>query len=152
MKLRGFVGALLIVQGCGQLMSGASEPMPAVLVNTPTSVPTATVPPTPIPGSAADREDLAVVVRQFGDAVAMDQELVALLTLSPSARRVAAASGLNRFLGRPAMLESLEVGTIRLDDDVAFVRCIAHYANDDVELQLRLVRLDGGWKIDGRVE
>lgn len=152
MKLRGVFGALLILQSCGQLSSGATEPTPVVLIITPTSMPTATVPPTLIPGSDADRDAVADVVRQFGDAVAMDQELVALLTLSPSARRVAATSDLNRFLGRPEMLEALEVGSIRLVDDVAFVRCVAHYTTDDVDLQLRLVRLDGGWKIDGRVE
>ena len=129
-----------------------ADPSPTVAETTASPlVPTPTLPPTTVPGSVADADEVAETVRQFGDAVTRDDEVVALLVLSPSAQQVVAASDLNEFLGRPERPRVLTVGEVQLTGDVATVACVATYSDQERRLRLQLVRLDGVWKIDTRV-
>lgn len=114
-------------------------------------VPTPTLPPTTVPGSVADADEVAETVRQFGAAVTRGDEVVALLVLSPSAQQIVAASDLNQFLGRPERPRAFTVQDVQLDGDVATVACVAGYTDHAQRLHLQLVRLDGVWKIDARV-
>ncbi|HEY0606860.1 MAG TPA: hypothetical protein VGD58_28330, partial [Herpetosiphonaceae bacterium] len=107
--------------------------------------------PTTVPGSVADADEVAETVRQFGAAVTRGDEVVALLVLSPSAQQIVAASDLNVFLGRPERPDVFTVQEVRLDGDVATVACLASYRDHEQPLRLQLVRLDGVWKIDARV-
>ncbi len=124
----------------------------AVTLATATPLPTPTMPPTALPGTSADLREARAVAEQFGDAVAHDDELVALLSLSPKAQKVVADSGLNLFLGQADRPTVIQVQGVRIDGDVAMVQYIVHYASGDKLLQLRLVRLAGQWRVDGRVD
>ena len=109
------------------------------------------MPPTIVPGSSDDEQEVADTVRQFGLAIAQDQELVALLVLSPSAQRVVAASNLRIFLGKDARPQWLSVRKVHLDADIAIADCMIGYEAEEESLQLRLVRLEGQWRIDTRL-
>ncbi len=139
-KLR-FLGltVILCLGGCGE------RPVPAL---TPTMGPTPTLAPTAAPGSAEDQQAVKEIVRQFGEAVAGGDTLVALLVLSPSAQRVVGSSNLNSFLGRNERPRSLTAQNVHVERDVAIVNCAVDYAAGTQQLQLRLVRIDGSWKID----
>ena len=137
------VAVMLCLGGC------VERAVPAL---TPTIGPTPTFAPTAAPGSAEDKQAVKEVVRQFGDAVAGDDALVALLVLSPSAQRVVGSSDLNTFLGVAEPLRSLAIQAVRVEKDVAIVDVRADYADGAQPLQLRLVRIDGSWKIDSRNE
>lgn len=114
-------------------------------------VQTPTLPPTTVPGSIADADKVAETVRQFGASVSRGDEVVALLVLSPSAQQIVAASDLNAFLGRPERPHAFTVQDVQLDGDVATVECVAGYSDHVQRLRLQLVRLEGVWKIDARV-
>ena len=133
---------LLVLTGCGG--------RPA-LAPTPTLGPTPTLPPTVVPGSADDEREAASTVRQFGQAVTRGDTLVALLVLSPSAQRVVGAGDLETFLGRRERPRAFDVQQVRLMEDVATADCTVRYAAGPVTLQLRLIRLEGQWKIDARL-
>ncbi len=132
---------LLVLASC----SYEAAPLP-----TPTFQPTATLPPTVVPGSAADEKEVANTVRQFGQAVVHGDTIVALLVLSPSAQRVVAASDLQGFLGRGERPRAIELRDVHLDRDVARADCALWDSSGEHPLRLRLVRIDGQWKIDAR--
>lgn len=123
---------------------------PVTVVQTATVLPTPTVLPTVVLDSPDDQADATAVMRQFSEAVSQQNEVVALLMLSPSAQQVAASSDLHAFLGLPAGPVALEVGLIRLDRGVATAECVLRAGDAQQIIRLRLVRLDGQWKIDGR--
>lgn len=118
---------------------------------TATTVPTPTLPPTPVPGSTADERDAANTARQFGAAVTRGDHVVALLVLSPSAQQVVAAGDASALLGTPEPPEAFEVRSVQLTGDVATAECRVRYRDTERTVRLRLVRLDGVWKIDARV-
>lgn len=118
---------------------------------TPTPLPTPTTLPTAVPGTNADIRDATAVVQQFTEAVVRNDEIVALLVLSPSARKVVAASDLAVFLGRAEQPTQVTVRAVHLDSDVATADCVFHYEAGEQVVQLRLVRLDGQWRVDGPV-
>lgn len=128
----------------------ATSDSPVTMEQTATVVPTPTVLPTVVLDSPDDQADATAVMRQFSEAVTQQNEVVALLMLSPSAQQVAASSDLHAFLGLPAGPVSLEVGMIRLDRGVATAECVLRAGDAQQIIRLRLVRLDGNWKIDGR--
>ena len=133
---------VLMLAGCG------GQP---AMTPTPTFAPTPTLLPTVVPGSGEDERDVANIIEQFGQAVVRGDTLVALLVLTPSAQRVVAAGDIETFLGRRERPRALEVERVRLTEDIATADCAVRYAAGDVSIQLRLVRLDGQWKIDARV-
>ena len=139
MKSFPIVALVLVLAGCDS--RAALAPRPTVHV-------TAAPLPTVVPGSTEDERDVAGIVRQFGKAVAEGDTLVAILVLSPSAQRVVAAGDLETFLGRRERPRELVLERLRLDDDVATAECVMRYASGDVAIRLRLVRLEGHWKID----
>ncbi len=120
-------------------------------VSTPTPLSTPTMPPTTVPGTGADMREVNAVVTQFVEAVVRNDEIVALLMLSPSAQKVVSASNLNVFLGRTERPGQIKVRSVRLENDLATADCTIQYAAGESVVQLRLVRLDGQWRIDGRV-
>lgn len=149
--MKWMVGLLLLSLTLATCTQTASPPIGMVEATASPSMPTPTLPPTTVPGSVADADEVAETVRQFGDAVTRGDEVVALLVLSPSAQQLVAASDLNEFLGRPERPRSLTVGDVQLTGDVATVACVATYRDQEQRLRLQLVRLDGVWKIDTRV-
>jgi hypothetical protein len=132
---------LLALAACGYV----ATPMP-----TPTFQPTATIPPTAAPGSAADEREVADTVRQFAQAVVRGETIVALVVLSPSAQRVVASSDLQQFLGRTERPRTIQLRDVQLDEDVARADCAIWDSSGEHSIQLRLVRIDGEWKIDAR--
>lgn len=145
---------LAIVSGCASSQPGVeiASSMLASPDATLTPLPTPTLPPTVIPGTSADLGEAQAVVEQFSEAVVHNDEIVALLALSPSAQKVVAASSLNVFLGRPEPPEQVTIGAVHLDADVAVVDLTVRYAAVETPIRLRLVRLDGQWRIDGRAQ
>lgn len=136
----------LALSGC----VAAYGEMPPVTPS-PDLMPTPTSPPTAQPESAADEHDAVATVRQFADAVVANDELVALLLLSPSAQHVVASSDLMALLGRKERPHQIDVRTVRIEQDIAIVDCDVAYSDGVQPLSLRLVRLDGQWKIDARL-
>lgn len=118
---------------------------------TPTLAPLPTPPPTTAPGSVEDQREVVSTVQQFGKAVTRGDTLVALLVLSPSAQRVVSAGNLETFLGRRERPRALELKQVRLTGDIATVDCAVRYAAGVWAIKLRLIRFDGQWKIDARV-
>lgn len=118
---------------------------------TATAAPTPTLPPTSVPGSAADERDVINTVRQFGAAVIRADEVVALLVLSPSAQQIVAAGTLNEFLGQPETPDAFAVRTVQLQGDVAVALCTVRYGDREHQQRLQLVRLEGVWKIDAQI-
>lgn len=137
---------MLSLGGCAQVYSSAPTLSPS-----PELMPTPTPPPTAQPESAADKHDAIATVRQFADAITANDELVALLLLSPSAQQVVASSDLSALLGRRERPRQIDVRTVRIDRDIAFVNCDVAYSDGVEPLLLRLVRLDGQWKVDARL-
>lgn len=154
MRQRIVIGLLLGVL-CGCTTAGPRlevVELPAVSpMGTPTPLPTPTMPPTTVPGTSADMRDATAVVTQFAEAVVRNDEIVALLVLSPSAQKVVSGSNLNEFLGRAEQPRQVNVRAVQLDDDVATVDCVLQYGVGETMVQLHLVRLDGQWRINGRV-
>lgn len=154
--IRRICAIILVVglSGCNDVPPTATapsaEPSLAVEVLSPTPDPTPTPFPTVVPGSAADYEEATAVVQEFADALVRDDELVALLVLSPSAQQTVASSSLDRFLGRAEQPRDLDIGMVRLERDVATADCTVSYAGQTLPVRLRLVRLNGQWKIDAR--
>jgi hypothetical protein len=138
---------MLALSGCVEVSGGVP-----VVTPSPELLATPTLPATPQPGSAADERDAAATVRQFADAMSSDDELVALLLLSPSAQQVVSSSDLTALLGRPDYPRRIDVRAIRIERDIAIVTCEMAYGDGVQPLQLRLVRLDGQWKIDARLD
>ncbi len=145
---------LALISGCstsqprGEIASSVLASLDATL----TPLPTPTLPPTVIPGTSADMREAQAVVEQFSEALVRNDEIVALLVLSPSAQKLVAASSLNIFLGRPEQPEQVRIRAVHLDDDVAVADLMVQYAAADTPIRLRLVRLDGQWRIDGRTQ
>lgn len=140
--MRYLIGIIL-----GLTLAGCRDyPAPAP---TPTVAPLPTLPATVAPGSEEDEREVVSTVQQFGEAVTRGDTLVAVLLLSPSAQRVVAASNLETFLGRRERPRALEVTRVQLTEDVATATCAVRYAAGAFSIQLRLVRLEGRWKIDG---
>lgn len=153
MRLRLIMGLLLgLLLGCTTPTSRVQVDAPGTPspVGTPTPHPTPTLPPTAVPGTAADITAATAVVEQFAEAVVRNDEIVALLVLSPSAQKVVAATNLHTFLGRAEQPSQVTVRSVRLNDDVATADCLLQYAATDRSVQLRLVRLEGQWRVDGR--
>ena len=144
---------ILLACGCTPLRPVATETPPETTASaTVTPVPTPTLMPTVVPGTSADRAEAQAVVAQFGAALVDEDELVALLVLSPSAQKVVAATSLNGFLGQPARPMQTTVGTVQLQDDVALADLELQYPTGATIVRLQLVRLDGQWRIDGRAD
>lgn len=153
MKIIAFSILVLLACGCTPLRQVAAEPPPETAVSgTMTPVPTPTLPPTAVPGTSADRAEVQAVVAQFGAALVDEDELVALLVLSPSAQKVVAATSLPGFLGQPAHPTQATVGTVQLQADVARADLELHYPAGATIVRLQLVRLDGQWRIDARAD
>ncbi|MDP9311653.1 MAG: hypothetical protein M3R24_12365 [Chloroflexota bacterium] len=143
---------LVLVSSCSpaQPRDEAASSIPASSVGTLTPLPTATFPPTVVPGTSADMREVKAVVEEFGEALVRNDEIVALLVLSPSAQKVVAASSLNVFLGRPEQPKQVMIRAVHLDDDVAVADLTVQYVEAELPVRLRLVRLDNQWRIDGR--
>jgi len=137
---------VLALSACGVARGARSIAAPS-----PERIATPTLPPTALPGSAADERDAAATVRQFGEAVSHNDELVALLLLSPSAQHVVSSNDLVGLLGRTERPRQINVRGIRIERDIAIVTCDAAYSDGVQPLSLRLVRLDGQWKVDARL-
>lgn len=158
----GYTSLRLLISAVMLFMMGACTPseqgQPSVAANTMEATstvivhPTSTMPPTIVPGSSKDSQEATIVVQQFGDAVARGDTIVALLSMSPTAQRLVAAGDLDSFLGRHERLHRLVVRTIRLKKDVALADCLVRYESGETTLLLRLVRLDGAWRIDAPVD
>jgi|GEM_PF-5135133 len=145
---------LWLFAGCQQVSVTtpvAAEPVQPQLAGTPTPLPTPTLAPTVVPGTTADEQAAMAVVQQFAEALTRDDEIVALLMLSPSAQQIVASSDLHSFMGGTERPSSLKIQSLALDRDVAIASGVAHYPHEVVAIRIRLVRLDGQWKIDARV-
>ncbi len=130
----------------------AASSIPASSVGTLTPLPTPTFLPTVVPGTSADMREAKAVVEAFGEALVRNDEIVALLVLSPSAQKVVATSSLNVFLGQPEQPKQVTIQAVHLDKDVAVADLMVQYADGAIPVRLRLVRLDNQWRIDGRAE
>jgi hypothetical protein len=145
------IGAVLLLAlaGCTNTATPQAAADPSL---TPTPVATPTTPPTTVPGSIADEQQVANTVRQFASAVTQGDDTVALLVLTPSAQRLVAASDLDTFLGEAELPREFTVRAVRLNGNVAIAECDVRTGGDVRPLQLQLVRLEGVWKIDARLD
>jgi len=148
-RLLALVLALALAVSCVGNRQTATQHPPAPEAGTPTPLPTSTSEPTVVPESAADEQDVQQTVRQFAEAIAHNDEVVLLLTLSPGAQQTAAADDLPAVFGWSDIPSAVELQQIELDGDLAVASGIARFGQRVEPLRLRLLRLDGTWKIDG---
>lgn len=140
---------LIITNGC---IDPAASSAPPVSVTASAPAPTPTLPPTAVPGSDADSREVEHTVAQFGTALVRGDDLVAVLVLSPSAQQTVASGNLRSFLGIDTPPQQFSVDMIQLQGDMATVETTLVSGGVSQQILLRLVRLDGVWKIDSRID